>query len=451
MFFFGDLRQLCNNTLMSDTNSSKEQQNDRSSRVLGTILALLLAVAAFFAGLGFSGSSLASDNIEHTQSAGLLSALFGFSTAPDSSADMREFWRVWNLMEEKYVTASGSSLVSDEERLEGAIEGMVRSYGDPYSVFLPPSDAEQFGENIAGNFGGVGMEIGLRDGLLTVIAPLPGTPAEQSGIMAGDIIVTIDDTDTDGMSIDEAVQRIRGEKGTDVTLGVFREGVAGVDEIVVTRDTIAIPTVATELEDDVFIISLYSFNALAEVKMREALEQYAASGTKKLVLDLRGNPGGYLQSAVAIASYFLPAGDVVVREQFSEGEEEEVYRSQGRTLGQYAPEELVVLVNGGSASASEILAGALKEQGVATVIGETTFGKGSVQELVELPGGSSLKVTIARWLTPDGTSISEGGLEPNIVVERTVEQVVAGEDPQLDAAIRYANGDRSFIDAEDVE
>lgn len=429
--------------LMSNYDHQHERSEGRSRLILGTVLASLLTVAAFIAGTQFTTPTAFT---EDNQSANIFSAFFAKSAQPEEGVALDEFWRVWNLMEEKFVAASSTEQVTIDDRLDGAIQGLVRSYNDPYTVFLPPSDAEQFGEDIAGNFGGVGMEVGLRNSVVTVISPLPNTPAEAAGVLAGDVIVEIDGTSTEDMSIDKAVQLIRGEKGTDVVLKVYREGATDLQDITVTRDTITIPTVESELMDDAYVIKLYSFNALAEMKVQEALREYTQSGTKKLILDLRGNPGGYLQSAVAIASYFLPAGDVVVREQFSEGQSEEVYRSQGRSLRQYAPEEMVVLVNGGSASASEILAGALKEQGVATVIGETTFGKGSVQELIELPDGSSLKVTVARWLTPNGTSISNGGLEPNIIVERTVEQVQADEDPQLDAAIRWVNGDREGLE-----
>jgi carboxyl-terminal processing protease len=208
----------------------------------------------------------------------------------------------------------------------------------------------------------------------------------------------------------------------------------------VTRAQIEVPTVKTEKRGDTFIISLYSFNALAEMKMQQALRDYVSSGATKLVLDLRGNPGGYLQGAVSIASYFMPAGKVVLRESFGDEREEEIYRSRGATLKQFAPKEMVVLIDGGSASASEILAGALQEQGYATLVGAPSFCKGSVQELVNLPSGSSLKVTIARWLTPNGRSISNGGLTPDIAVERTVADREASRDPQLDAAIQVLHG-----------
>lgn len=374
------------------------------------------------------------------QQASLLSWLFGRDEQVTGDVDMAEFWRVWNLMEEKFTSASSSESISVEKRIEGAIMGMVAAYGDPYTVYLPPEEAAYFEEDISGNFSGVGMEVGMRDGLITVIAPLPETPAEQAGVMSGDVIVRIDDESTERMTIDEAVRRIRGEKGTDVTLSIYRDGDTEFRTITITRDTIVIPTVKTEQDGDVFTIALYSFNAIAEEKMDEALAEYEASGADKLIIDLRGNPGGYLQGAVEIASHFLAAGEVVVREQSSD-KEEQVFRSRQRSGYDFEPSEFVVLVNGGSASASEILAGALHDHGVATIIGEPTFGKGSVQELVPLPNNASLKVTVARWLTPNGVSISDGGLTPDIVIEMTSEDREAERDPQKDAAIRFLHGE----------
>jgi carboxyl-terminal processing protease len=285
------------------------------------------------------------------------------------------------------------------------------------------------------------MEVGLRESLITVIAPLPGTPAEQSGIISGDVIVKIDEFSTEDMRIDEAVKLIRGEKGTVVSLQIFREGETEFLTIPVTRDTINIPTVLTELVDDTFIISLYSFNAVAEAQTAAALQEYVNSGATSLVLDLRDNPGGFLQSAVSIASYFLPAGKVVVKEQFGDSTQDDVFRSRGRQVQLFNPNNLVVLVNNGSASASEILAGALKDHQVATIIGTQTFGKGSVQELVKLNDGSSLKVTVARWLTPNDVSISEGGLTPDITINRTPAQRFANEDPQKQAAVKFLKGE----------
>ncbi|MCA9361108.1 S41 family peptidase [Candidatus Kaiserbacteria bacterium] len=419
-------------------------ETERKSRsFLGAGLAMVLAGAAFFSGLQI-GLNDSFNNGEKMQ-AGIISALFASPKAPAEDVNLDEFWRVWNLMDEKYVVDSEAEPITDEMKLHGAIAGLVASYNDPYSVFFPPKESEEFNETISGNFSGVGMEVGIRNDLITVIAPLPNTPAEKAGILSGDVIAKIDGETTERLSIDQAVDLIRGEQGTTVNLTVFREGESELLEISVVRDVITIPTIDTKQEGDVFIISLYNFNALSEAMMQDALREYVQSGTKKMILDLRGNPGGFLQSANAIASYFLPAGKIIVREDFGGGQDQVLYRSQGKVLHDFAPDELVVLVDGGSASASEILAGALQEHKVATLIGETTFGKGSVQELIDLPNKAALKVTIARWFTPNGKSISEGGLEPDLVIERTPQDRLNDIDPQLEAALKWVHGERDFV------
>lgn len=405
-----------------------ERSPQKHSSLLGIGLTILLATATFFSGLHIGSDTRLNEGPFSFMSR---------ETQADTSVDITEFWHVWNILNDKFVTSATGTPVSSTEKMQGAIEGLVRSYGDPYTVYFPPADAAMFEEEISGNFSGVGMEVGLRDDMITVIAPLPGSPAEQAGVVAGDIITQINGTSTEGISVDEAVRQIRGEKGTEVRLSIYRKDATEITEITVTRDTINIPTSKTEVRDDVFIISLYSFNALSEMEMQKALREYVLSKKKKLVLDLRGNPGGYLQSAVAIASYFLPAGKPIVRESFGPDQKEEVYRSSGKELGKSKPEKFVVLVDGGSASASEILAGALQEHKVATLIGSQTFGKGSVQELVSLDDGSSLKVTVARWLTPNGVSISEGGLTPDIIVERTIDDRKEEKDPQLESVLEF--------------
>jgi carboxyl-terminal processing protease len=407
----------------------------RRINVLGVILSLVLAGAAFFSGLQFGHLGDGED-----QTAGLLS-LFAGTPEEAVDTDLSEFWKVWELLDQKFAASATSSVeLTKEQKIQGAIDGLVRSYGDPYTSYFPPAEATAFSEDIAGNFSGVGMEVGIRNDVVTVISPLSGTPAEKAGILAGDVIVSIGGTTTEKMSIESAVKLIRGPEGTEVSFELFRAGEPEFKRITVTRAQIEVPTVKTEKRGDTFIITLYSFNALAEQKVQLALREYVQSGAKKIVLDMRGNPGGYLQSAVSIGSYFLPAGKVIIRESFGDGRPEQVYRSQGKTLKQFAPKEMVVLIDGGSASAAEILAGALGQHDVATLMGENSFGKGSVQELVNLPSGSAVKITIARWLTPDGTSISNGGISPDITVARTPEQRIAGEDPQLDAAIEYLAG-----------
>lgn len=305
--------------------------------LLGIGLGVLFATATFFSGLHIGADTRLEAN---------LMSFLSRETQADNSVDLTEFWRVWNLLDEKFVVSSSTIPLSNEERVQGAIDGLVKAYGDPYTIYMPPEDSAVFEEDISGNFSGVGMEVGMRDDVITIIAPLPDSPAQKAGLLAGDMIVKIGSTTTENMNVDEAVRLIRGEKGTEVTFSIFRKGDDEFKEIKVIRDTISIPTSKIEVRDDVFIVSLYSFNALAEMEMQKALREYVKSGKKKLILDLRGNPGGYLQSAVTIASYFLPVGKTVVRESFGGEEPEEVYRSSGRTLGAFAPEKFVILVDG---------------------------------------------------------------------------------------------------------
>lgn len=422
---------------MNDVHIGEERSETLTKNLIGYALFGVLAVGLFISGIyiGHAGSVFG-------QPLSFKSYLPGIEdAAPKEGVSLGEFWKVWKLMEEKFSSASTTASVSDDERLYGAIKGLVDSYGDPYTVFLPPVEAGQFEDDISGNFSGVGMEVGQRDGLITVISPLPGTPAEKAGIHSGDVLVKINDTSTEGMRIDEAVKLIRGEKGTVVTFSIYREGQAEFIEKSVTRDTIDIPTVKTEKIGDTFVIALYSFNAVSESKMQEAMNEFVSSKADKLIIDVRGNPGGFLQSAVDIASYMLPSGKVVVKEQGGITGEDKIFRTRNRQVRDFTPNNLVVLVDNGSASASEILAGALKDHGVATVIGVPTFGKGSVQELIRLDDGSSLKVTVARWFTPNGVSISDGGLTPNYIIKRSSEDREKGNDPQKDAALRFLNGE----------
>ncbi|MDZ4225910.1 MAG: S41 family peptidase [Patescibacteria group bacterium] len=356
-----------------------------------------------------------------------------------SEVDAEQFWKAWRVLEENYIPTTASSTVpTEEERLWGAIGGLAASYGDPYTIFLPPSDAEIFKEDISGEFSGVGMELGLREGKLVVIAPLKSSPAERAGILSGDEIIGVDGRPTEGMAVDEAVKLIRGPKGEPVILTLMREGAVQPLEITVVRDTIVVPVINNYLRNDgVYMIELYSFSANSSELFRQALRNFVLSDSRKLILDLRGNPGGYLEAAVVMASFFLPVGEPVVTEDFKGKRESGVHRSAGYNVFKNQKLDMAILIDRGTASASEILAGALEQHGVATLVGSTTFGKGSVQELISLGGGAELKVTIARWLTPNGTSISEGGLTPNIEVERTAEDVKASRDPQLEAAVKW--------------
>ncbi|MBP6856568.1 MAG: S41 family peptidase [Candidatus Pacebacteria bacterium] len=345
-----------------------------------------------------------------------------------SDVNLSTFWEVWETLDEKYPDAKN---VSTEDRVWGAISGLVDSVKDPYTVYFTPPEAEEFATSIKGEFSGVGMEIGLRDKVLTVISPLKNTPAFKAGILAGDVILKIDDTSTEGMSTEKAIGLIRGEKGTTVRLTIFREDNADLIDVSLVRDTIVVPPLETEIKDGVFLINFYSFSENSEDEFAKALKEFAKSNTDKMIIDLRGNPGGYLDSAITIASWFVDGGEPVVIEEFGNNKSETIYRSKGFTIPK-KPSKIVVLVDGGSASASEILAGALSEYNLATLVGEKTYGKGSVQEVVPFGDDSALKVTVAKWLTPKRHSISEQGLTPDVVVEMEV-----SEDPENEKDAQY--------------
>jgi len=378
------------------------------------------------------------------------------NTSPEEdmkfNADFAPFWKAWSILNERFVpVATSTTLASEEDRIWGAIQGLSKSYNDPYTVFFPPEEAKSFEMEIQGNFEGVGMEIGMRDELLTVIAPLKGTPADKAGILPGDQIISIDDVSALDLSIEEAIQKIRGEKGTTVKLTVAREG-KGTLDIPIVRAVIEIPTVDTKpvfasdgsnkgsglRSDGTFLIRLYNFSAHSTNDFQKALNEFTNSGSHKLILDLRGNPGGFLDAAVEMASWFLPTGTPVVIQDFGKGKGEQVLRSKGYDIFNKMGVKLdmVILVNGGSASASEILAGALSEHDVATIVGTQTFGKGSVQELIPLTSETSLKITIARWLTPHSISISENGITPDVIIPLSLEDIEKGKDPQLDRAVK---------------
>jgi carboxyl-terminal processing protease len=353
-----------------------------------------------------------------------------------SQTDFSPFWKAWNTLDEK---AQNASEASTQDRVYGAIQGLVSSLDDPYSVFFPPDEAKAFSEEIAGNFTGVGMEVGVKNKILTVIAPLKDTPAERAGIMTGDQILKIDKTLTTGMGSDEAIKLIRGEKGTTVVLTIFREGLKEPKEIKIVRDIINVPTLDTEVRPDgIFVIKLYSFSANSAGLFNQAMQKFMESGSNKLILDLRGNPGGYLDSAVDIASWFLEGGKTVVTEDYGKSQKPKVFRSRGYNI--YTDKlKFVVLINGGSASASEIVAGALQDNGKAKLVGEQSFGKGSVQEVINLTKDTLLKITVAKWLTPNGNMIHGKGLTPDYKVELNRKDLDNQKDPQMDKAIELLN------------
>jgi len=350
---------------------------------------------------------------------------------PPEELDFSLFWEAWNKLQEKFVNKEE---FDQQEMIYGAISGMVKSLGDPYTVFLNPDETKRFVEDVKGSFEGVGMEIGVRKGQLQVIAPLEGTPAQKAGLRAGDKIMKIDDTLTADITIDEAVDLIRGPKESKVTLTIYREDWEGTKEIEIVRDVIEIPSLKWEvIEDDIAYLKLYHFTEKAAFDFNMAAIEILASPAQKIILDLRNNSGGYLEVAQDIAGWFLERGDIIAIEDFGGKKEQKIYKSLGSARLLDYP--MVVLINQGSASGSEILAGALRDNRGIKLIGEASFGKGSVQELERLKEGSSLKITIAKWLTPQGFLITDVGLQPDIEVELTEEDYEEERDPQLDKAI----------------
>jgi len=350
---------------------------------------------------------------------------------PPQDVNFSLFWESYNKIKEKFVDSNN---IDTQKIIYGAISGMVKSLDDPYTVFFPPKDTKRFIEDVKGIFEGVGMEIEIRKNQLQVIAPLEGTPAQKAGLLAGDKILKVDDVLTADITIDEAVDLIRGPRGTDVVLTIYREDWKESKEITVTRGVIEVPSLRWELleDDSIAYIKLYQFSQKAGFDFRNTVLKILDTSAKKVILDLRNNPGGYLEIAQDIAGWFLEKGELVVIEEFGDGTKVE-YKAEGNPA--FLDYKVVVLINEGSASGSEILAGALRDNRNILLIGEQSFGKGSVQELVDLRGGSSLKITVAKWLTPDGHLITEVGLEPDIEVKITSEDYEEGRDPQLDKAI----------------
>ena len=354
------------------------------------------------------------------------------SSSPSAlkDVDFQAFWDIWKIVKERHVEQA----VSDKKLFYGAIAGMVGSLQDPYSVFFDPEFAQKFSKELEGTFDGIGAEIGIKQNEVTVIAPLPGTPASSAGIKAGDRILAIDGIDTTGMLIEEAVTRIRGQKGTQVKLLVFREGFKTPKEFLITRETITVESVTWKMDavgkKKIAHITITHFNETTEARFSEAVRSLLLENPDGLVLDLRNNPGGFLDTAVKVAGEWI-VHDVVVIENFSDNTKKN-YNSDGNARLLDVP--TIVLVNGGSASASEIVAGALQDYGKAKLVGEKTYGKGSVQDYSEFSDGSALKLTVALWLTPKGRSINKEGIAPDVEVKMSTEDFNNDKDPQLEKA-----------------
>lgn len=388
--------------------------------LVGVILVLLGAIGGYQLGerVGASGDGDVSR----------LKAVFG-KDSEKGRVDFELFWEVWERLEAGYLEPEK---LEAQEMVYGAIKGMTSALDDPYTVFLSPKENRQTKEDLAGEFAGVGIQLGYVDGTLAVMASLPDHPAQKAGVMAGDLILHIKDEDkgvdmdTDGMSLPEAVQVIRGERGKPVILTLYTEGDDDSREVSLVRDIIVVPSVELVFVDrNGREIETGEYAHVRVIRFGDkTLEEWSAAvkrivmrtDVKGVVLDVRDSPGGYLQGAIDLASEFIPAGSVV---QQKGRERVETYSVSRR--GQLVGMPLVVLVNRGSASASEILAGALRDQLKVELVGLRTFGKGTVQEAQELPGGAGLHVTVARWLLPSGYDIHSQGLEPDIEVENVVQ------------------------------
>ena len=339
------------------------------------------------------------------------------------------FWDVWEQLSTDYVDRP----VDDKELFYGAVRGMVESVGDPYSIFLNPDETQLFQQELSGNFEGIGIEIGIKMDQLTVIAPLPDTPAATAGLKAGDRILKIDDFDTFDINLDYAVHLIRGEGGSVVTLTIQSKNDDEVRDVEIIRGIINVESVrwsVKEYQGSTFaLVEILYFDDQTYSEFLKTINDILLEDPDGVILDLRNNPGGYLDTAIDVTGEFLNK-DTVVIEDFGDTQQEYASDNSGR----FKNIDVVVLVNEGSASASEIVAGALQDHGRAVIIGEQTFGKGSVQDYSKFEDGSSLKLTVAKWLTPDGRSIEEEGITPDIIAELTEEDYNNDRDPQLDAA-----------------
>jgi len=387
------------------------------SKIVGGVALIIIIFMAGF----FTNASLMTGSF----GAGLTTLKYAADTP--KGIDFSLLWNVWNQVHQNYV-----GTVDDQKLVYGSVKGMVSGLGEPYTVFFNPDEAKQFSEDVTGQFFGIGVEVGVQNQALTVIAPLDGTPAAKANLRPGDIIAKINDKDTSSMTINEAVKSIRGDKGTAVKLTIVKKDTSEVQELSVVRDLIQVKSVTSSIKDgNIGYVRISQFSDGTVSSLTTVLNDFKSKSVKGVILDLRNNPGGYLQGAQGVASMFVSSG-VVVSQAGRDGSKQDMYTVGNPILPDTA---MVVLVNGGSASAAEIVSGAIQDRGRGQLVGEKTFGKGSVQSVFNLPGGSSLKVTIAHWLTPKGRMIDKQGIQPDVVVALTSDDAKAARDPQIDKAM----------------
>ncbi|MFA7654152.1 MAG: S41 family peptidase [Candidatus Magasanikbacteria bacterium] len=410
----------------------------RARKYAGIYLSVILFIVSF--GLGvFAGQTwYVQKQVTNSQGNVEIAKLLNFNRtmSRSDSVDFDQFWEVWDKLKEKYVN---SDSIKETDLFYGAIQGLVYGLGDPYSVYFPPQAANEFAKSLSGEFEGIGAEIGVKQNQLVIVAPLPNSPAEKAGLRPGDEILAIDKIDTTGMDSTAAVMKIRGQAGTNVILTIAKNGATKAQDITIARAKINIPAVwfsykdlpGTETGARVAYLRVMQFNENTTDEFDSAIKKLKADGAKGLILDLRSNPGGYLDSAVEMASEWIKEGKIV-SERFS-STTINVHETSGKH--RLAGMKTVVLVNGGSASASEIVAGALQDTKSATIIGEKTFGKGSVQDFETFADGSALKLTVAEWLTPNGKNINDAGITPDVEVKEDYEKEAVGEDSMIEKAL----------------
>jgi carboxyl-terminal processing protease len=340
--------------------------------------------------------------------------------------DYRELDEIYSVLQDNY-----DGEIDQKSLIDGAKKGMVAGLGDPYTQYFTRVDAKEFNEDLEGEFFGVGIELDNKDGGIVIVDVLDGTPAEKAGLLAGDYIIKVDDTDVADWASEEAVKVIRGEAGSQVKLTVLRDGFAS--EFEITRGKISNPSVKSSIQDGYGVLSISRFGDTDTVRLaKAAAQEFVDKKVKGVVLDLRGNGGGYVSAAVDVASLWVDKGEIITTEKVGQITSD-TEKAVGGNILKGIP--TVVLVDGGSASASEIVAGALQDYGLATVAGAQSFGKGSVQVMKPLRGGDQLKITIARWYTPHGNNIDKEGIKPDIEIEFDTEAYKNGTDNQLQKAI----------------
>jgi carboxyl-terminal processing protease len=409
---------------------------------IGKTIVFLIAGIILLTGT-FSGGVIVGWVLPHSQTASLElspnSVTENLSQQPDITPQAGQgetldtlfepFWRAWNIVHDQYLEQP----VDDQQLMQGAISGMLDSLGDPYTSYMSPVEYEEQQSPLNGEYEGIGVWVDTSGDFLTIISPIPNTPAEEAGLKPGDQIIGVDGEDVTGMDGSLVIRRILGPEGSSVQLTIQREGVDPFD-IEIKRARITVPSVEGKmLEDDVAYVQIYNFGQNTGQELRSTLKDLNKNDPAGLIIDLRYNGGGYLDTAIQVLSEFIQKGKIVMYEEFGDGSLHEL-KTSGNGLALDIP--LVVLVNEGSASASEITAGAIQDYERGLLVGTTTFGKGLVQNWIPLgENEGAMRVTIARWLTPNKRQIHGSGLEPDFTVEITDEQIQNGQDPQLEKAI----------------